>query len=78
VESEARWVGLAKAGLAELDRHPRPPRPPDRAAVNAAIAHAKALAATDPAAADPAFRALEELAGDDPVLKDAIRTARGK
>lgn len=78
VESEARWVGLAKTGLAELDRHPRQPRPADRGAVNAAIAHARALATTDPAAGDAAFRALEEIAGDDPVLKDAIRAARGK
>ncbi|MDB5312564.1 MAG: serine/threonine protein kinase, partial [Gemmataceae bacterium] len=44
VGSEDRWVGLSKAGLAGLDRPPRPPHPPtDRTAVDAALAHAKAL-----------------------------------
>jgi hypothetical protein len=80
VESERRWVELARAGLATLE-HPgsRPRTPPDRSPFEAAVAHARALAAagkTDEAEA--AFRALEELFRDDPGALETIRAARGK
>lgn len=81
VESEAHWVELSRAGLAALDRTPpRGPHPPaDRKAFAAAVAHAQALAAAGKAAeSDAAFRALDELARDDPPARDLIRTARGK
>jgi hypothetical protein len=75
VASEDRWVKLAEAGLAALDRpEARPTRPPpDRAALTAAVAHARGLPDPDRAAA---FRALEELARDDPALADEVRRAR--
>jgi hypothetical protein len=76
VESEAHWVGLAKAGLSALDRRGRTPRLPGRTALDAALAHAKALAATDPPAAEATFRALEELTRDDPVAAELIRAAK--
>ena len=64
VESEARWVRLAEAGLAELGKTP-PPAPPDRSALAAAAEKAKA---------DPAARAaLEELYRDDPAALEIIR-----
>jgi hypothetical protein len=80
--TEARWVGLARAGLDLIDRpNTRGPRPaPDRASVDAALAHAKGLAASDKphdaAEADAIFRALGELFHDDPALSAAIREAR--
>ena len=64
-----------EAGLAALDRHPSG-GPRDRAAFDAALMHAKTLA--DKQAAQTVYRALEELARDDPALLDAIRAARGK
>jgi hypothetical protein len=78
VESERRWVELARAGLAALDQPGNRPRtPPDRGPFEAAVAHARSLAAggkTDDAAA--AFRALEDLFRDDPEALEAIRQAR--
>jgi hypothetical protein len=75
VPSQSRWVGLAKAGLAALDRpENRGNRePPDPAALEAAIKHAKTL---DPSGKAAALQALEELARNDPWLLDAIRRAR--
>jgi hypothetical protein len=78
VESERRWVELAKAGLAALDQPGNRPRtPPDRGPLEAAATHARSLAAggkTDDAAA--AFRALEDLFRDDPEALEVIRTVR--
>ena len=72
---QTRWVELAKAGLVALDRpENRGNRaPPDRAALEAALAHAKTLDAAGKAAV---LRALEELARDDPAALELIRTAR--
>jgi hypothetical protein len=80
VESEARWVGLARAGLSALDRAPNHGAVPvDRKPLEAALARAKALAAAGKTAdADAAFRALEELARDDPPALEMVRAARGK
>ncbi len=79
VESESRWVALARAGLESLNqpenRASRPP--PNRAALAAALARAKALAASgkaDDAAA--IFRALEDLFRDDPAALEVIRQGR--
>ena len=79
VESEQRWVELARAGLAALDALPnRGSRPPiDRASFEAALAHAKGLrAAGRTAEAEAAFAALEELFRDDPPALAAVRAAR--
>lgn len=77
VESEARWVGLARAGLAALDRRPGGARS-DRRPFEAALAHARELAAAGrPAEAAAAFAALEELTRDDPTAAEAVRAARG-
>lgn len=75
VPSESRWVELAAAGLAILERpESRPVRPPpDRSALDAAIAHAKGLTGAERGAA---FRALEELFRDDPVALEKIRAAQ--
>jgi len=78
VESEARWVGLARAGLETLDRTPLRGPQVDRRPFEAAVAHAAALAAGKPADAAAAFRALEELARDDPPALALVRAARGK
>jgi hypothetical protein len=80
VESERRWVELAKSGLGSLDRPGNRPRPPaDRRAFTTALAHARQLAAEGKAAeADAAFRALEDLFRDDPWAAEQIRAARGK
>ncbi len=75
VASESRWVELSKAGLAALEkpenRGNRPP--PDRTALEAAIAHAKTLDAAGKAAA---LRALEDLARDDPAALELIHAAQ--
>ena len=71
VASEARWVGLARTGLAALDR--APPRGSDRRPLDAALAHAKALTGPD---AEAAFAALEELTRDDPAAAELVRAAR--
>ena len=73
VESESRWVGLAKAGLAALERNPRTGLPLDHTAVGAALAHAKTLPATE---RETVLRALEELARDDAAMLETIRAAR--
>ncbi|HEX4607746.1 MAG TPA: serine/threonine-protein kinase [Urbifossiella sp.] len=76
VESEARWVGLAKAGLAALDRR-GPGARHDHRPFDAALARAKELAAAGKAAeAAAAFAALEELARDDPAGLEAVKAAR--
>ena len=81
VESEARWVELARLGLAALDQpgnhlvHPSL----DRRPFDTALAEAKKLAdAGKVAEADAAFRALEALCRDDAAALDLIRAARGK
>jgi hypothetical protein len=79
VPSESRWVELASAGLALLEKpENRPVRPPpDRAALEAAVAHAKGLAAAGkPDEAAAAFRALELLFRDDPGALATIRAAQ--
>jgi eukaryotic-like serine/threonine-protein kinase len=74
VASEARWVELSRAGLAALERpENRANRaPPNRTALEAAIAHAKTL---DAAGKANAFRALEELLRDDAAALELIRAA---
>jgi eukaryotic-like serine/threonine-protein kinase len=79
VNTESRWVDLARAGLEALNRPEsrgnRPP--PDRAAFDAALRQAKSLLGTTRAAEAAAIiRALGELSRDDPVLQDALRAAR--
>jgi hypothetical protein len=79
VESEQRWVELAKAGLVALDapanRGNR--QPIDRGPFEAALAHAKGLrTAGRTAEADAAFAALEELFRDDAATLATIRAAR--
>lgn len=79
VESERRWVELARAGLAALDAPGnRATRPPiDRGPFEAALARAKELrAAGRTAEADAAFAALEELFRDDAGTLAAVRAAR--
>jgi hypothetical protein len=79
VNTEARWVQLARAGLEALDRpESRGKRaPPDRTAFDTALRHAKSLAGTARAAESAAiFRALDELSRDDPGLQEALRAAR--
>lgn len=81
VESERRWVELARAGLAALEQPVnRPPRmPPDRKVFEAALKHAKELAAAGKAAeAAAAFTALDELFADDSAARDEIAKAQGK
>ncbi|QDU22986.1 serine/threonine protein kinase [Urbifossiella limnaea] len=72
VESEAKWVGLAKAGLAALERR-GPGARPDRRAFDAALARAKEL---PPAERTAALDALAELVRDDPAALEAVRAAR--
>ena len=81
IESEKRWVDLARAGLAALAQHPTPVRfslehdPMFRKAIE----HAQSLAATGKREeADAAFNALEELAQGDPRALELIRTARSR
>ncbi|VTU01231.1 serine threonine protein kinase : Probable serine/threonine-protein kinase pknA OS=Planctomyces maris DSM 8797 GN=PM8797T_06787 PE=4 SV=1: Pkinase [Gemmataceae bacterium] len=74
VAAEARWVDLARAGLAALDkpeaRGTRPP--PDRAGLRAALDDAKRL---PPAERTACLRALADLYRDDPAALDLIRPA---
>jgi hypothetical protein len=72
---QTRWVELAQAGLAALERPENHGNraPPDRTALEAALAHAKTLDAAGKAAA---LRALEELARDDPAALELILAAR--
>lgn len=75
VPSEARWVELARVGLAALDRSPA--RVPPRRALDAAIAHARDLNAAG--RADDALAvlaALRELTRDDPDAAAAVLEAR--
>lgn len=72
VESEAKWVGLSKAGLAALDRRGLGARS-DRRAFDAALARAKELPAAERAAA---LDALAELVRDDPAALEGIHAAR--
>lgn len=79
VESEQRWVELARAGLAAIDtpatRGSR--QATDRGPFEAALAHAKGLrTAGRTAEAEAAFAALEELFRDDPPALAIIRAAR--
>jgi hypothetical protein len=79
VSSEARWVELAKAGLDLLDRAESQTRrpPPDRTALEAAIAAARALAQAGKSEdADTVLKALEELVADDPAARELVRSAR--
>jgi hypothetical protein len=79
VESEQRWVELARAGLTALDAPAnRPNRQPiDRGPLDAALVHAKGLrAAGRTAEADATFAALEELFRDDPGALAAVRAVR--
>jgi hypothetical protein len=78
VESEKRWVELARAGLDVLERTPgRGKAPVDRRPFEAAIEHAKSLvAAGRTAEADETFAALEQLVRDDPVAAEMLRKAR--
>jgi hypothetical protein len=79
VESEARWVNLARAGLTALDRpeNVNSHGPPDRAAIERAAEQAKALAAAGKKAEAAAiFRALQEIYRDDPSASEAIARAR--
>jgi hypothetical protein len=74
VESERRWVELAKAGLASLGPAAKVA---DRKPFEAAVARARQLAAEGKTAeADAAFRNLEELFRDDPALLEQIRSAK--
>jgi hypothetical protein len=73
LEGDSRWVLLAKAGLAALDRNPRASPPHDRAAFGAVLAHAKSL---PPDQRNDIYAALEELSRDDPALLEVIRQAR--
>ena len=71
--------GVGRAGLESLNRpENRVSRPlSNRAALDAALARAKALAASGQAAdAAAIFRALEELFRDDPAVLDTIRQAK--
>jgi hypothetical protein len=79
VESESRWVQLARTGLEALgrpeNRNHRPP--PDRTALDTALARAKALAsAGKEAEAAAIFRALEDLFRDEPGLFEIVRQAK--
>jgi hypothetical protein len=80
LESERRWVDLAKSGLASLGPATTRPRvPSDHKSLNTALSNARKLSAdgkVNEAAA--AFRALEELYRDDPVLLDMIRSSRAE
>jgi hypothetical protein len=81
VESEKRWVDLARAGLAALDQPAnRPPRPAlDRAPILRALEHARALAAAGRRAeADAAFDALLALTEHDPAARALVEGARGR
>jgi hypothetical protein len=81
VESERRWVELARAGLATLDRPAyRPPHPPlDRGPLLRALEQAKARAAAGRRAeADAAFDALLALTEADPATRALIEDARRK
>lgn len=76
VESEARWVALARAGLAALDRR-GPHGRADRRALEAALAHARGLAAAGRGEeATAAFAALAELARDDPAAREMVKAAQ--
>ena len=79
LNTESRWVNLAKVGLETLNRPESRGRRalPDRQAFDAALRHAKSLAGTSGAGEAAAIlRALEELFQDDPDLQDALRAAR--
>ncbi len=82
IQSEKRWVDLARAGIAALDQ--LPPRSArfsleSDPVFREAVTHAKALAdAGKLEEAAAAFNALEELAQDDPPARELIRLARGK
>jgi hypothetical protein len=74
VPSETRWVELAGAGLAELERTGnRVNRVPSRVAFDTAMAHARSLPADQ---RDEILRALAELVRDEPALADEVRRAR--
>jgi hypothetical protein len=81
VESERRWVELARAGLAGLDRPaPGPAHPArDRGPLARALEHARELAAAGKRAdADAVFDALLTLAEHDPPARALIQDARRK
>ena len=81
VESERRWVELARAGLVALDQPAtRPPSATlDRAPLVRALEHAKELAAAGKRAeADAAFNALLALSEYNPVARKMIEEARRK
>ncbi|HSQ55867.1 MAG TPA: hypothetical protein VLM40_08975, partial [Gemmata sp.] len=77
VATQDRWVDLARLGIEQLDRLEnrgnRPP--PNRTALESAIANAKAL---DGEKRIAAFRALEDLFRDDPAALDLIHAAQIK
>jgi tetratricopeptide (TPR) repeat protein len=76
VESESRWVELARVGLVSLDRpeYRGTRAPPDRTALQAAVTHATSLA--DSGKRIEAFRFLEELFRDDPAAMALIQAAK--
>jgi hypothetical protein len=81
VESEKRWVELARVGLLALDQPAnRPPRAAlDRAPLVRALEHAKTLAAAGKRAeADATFDALLALSEYDPGARQLIEDARRK
>ncbi len=77
-EADARWVQLAKDGLAELEKPTSAVIVPDRtAAVTAALEVVSALrSAGKSAEVDTVLAGLEELYKDDPGISDQIRKAR--
>jgi hypothetical protein len=79
-DAEARWVSLAKDGLAELAKPGFTVAVPDRiAAVTTAVEYAKALRDKGQSTeADDVLAGLDELYKDDPAVRDLIQRARQK
>ncbi|MCS6866951.1 MAG: serine/threonine-protein kinase [Gemmataceae bacterium] len=81
VPAEQRWVDLAQAGLASLNRSPLRPRPtpPDQATLHQALQHAKQLAAAGQhAEAHAILTALELLTEHKPEWRKIIDETRQK
>lgn len=76
IETDARWVKLAEAGLAELARAPAP-RPGERLGLAAALDRARTMKTEGKASEAAAILdALEQLYRDDPAALDQVRAAR--
>jgi hypothetical protein len=75
--AEKRWVDLARAGLATMERATTNTgrSPIDRGPLEAAIERAKTL---PPAEAETIFRSLEELCRDDAIALATVKAARPK